>query len=591
VELASLEKQMLAEVNVDEPWKLVEKFATLVRLSGSREEKEAVEYLTSRLEALGIRFTVYEPELYISWPLSAQVTSLGLQEQVFPAKAPSFSVSGTVEGELVYVPRAHARGTEEFFAIGVEARGPAVQGKVVVTDGLALPKGVRDLEEAGAAAQIYVNPHPELIHEGIISPIWGSPGWEDLPHRARSLVVNVSATTGEVLKRLAAQEGARVRVETRLDERWRKCPIVVAEVRGNQDPDEFVLVHGHLDSWHYGVGDNAVGNAALLELARVFHKFRSHLRRTLRLAWWSGHSHGRYAGSTWYADTFALDLVENCVAQSNIDSVGCRWATNFDEVMWMSEAADLCADVIRHLTGQQAHGVRPLRAGDYSFNNLGLTAFYMLLSNIPEDVRRKKGFYAVGGCGGNSDAWHTERDTLEVADPEILVRDIRVYVATLLRVLNSGVYPFDFRATVAEIRGHIERYAQAAGARFDFTPSLEEVDRLARAVEQLWTVGRRLDASTDRERQKRCNRVLRELARWLVPLNYVRRERFWHDPALEVPPVPALAAAERLACVDAGDPTANFIQVDLRRGQNHVVWTLRQARRAVEEFLREVEPA
>ena len=37
-------------------------------------------------------------------------------------------------------------------------------------------------------------------------------------------------------------------------------------------PEEFVLVHGHLDGWHYGVGDNAVGNATLLELARVFQQ-------------------------------------------------------------------------------------------------------------------------------------------------------------------------------------------------------------------------------------------------------------------------------------------------------------------------------
>ena len=28
-------------------------------------------------------------------------------------------------------------------------------------------------------------------------------------------------------------------------------------------------------------------------------------------------------------------------------------------------------------------GVRPLRAGDYSFNQIGPTGLYMLLSNIP----------------------------------------------------------------------------------------------------------------------------------------------------------------------------------------------------------------
>ncbi|MFN8540799.1 MAG: M28 family peptidase [Thermomicrobiales bacterium] len=30
-----------------------------------------------------------------------------------------------------------------------------------------------------------------------------------------------------------------------------------------------LLVHGHLDSWGEGIGDNAVGDATLLELARA----------------------------------------------------------------------------------------------------------------------------------------------------------------------------------------------------------------------------------------------------------------------------------------------------------------------------------
>jgi len=32
------------------------------------------------------------------------------------------------------------------------------------------------------------------------------------------------------------------------------------------------------------------------------------LRRSVKIAWWPGHSTGRYAGSTWFTDAFALDL-------------------------------------------------------------------------------------------------------------------------------------------------------------------------------------------------------------------------------------------------------------------------------------------
>jgi hypothetical protein len=50
-----------------------------------------------------------------------------------------------------------------------------------------------------------------------------------------------------------------VALATRLDTGWRRIPVLLAEIAGTRAPDEFVLLHGHLDSWHVGVGDNATG--------------------------------------------------------------------------------------------------------------------------------------------------------------------------------------------------------------------------------------------------------------------------------------------------------------------------------------------
>jgi N-acetylated-alpha-linked acidic dipeptidase len=75
--------------------------------------------------------------------------------------------------------------------------------------------------------------------------------------------------------------------------------VVVAEVRGRIEPEQFELVDGHVDSWHVGIGDNATGDATLLEVARALQAHRDQLARSVRIAWWSGHSHGRYAGSAW----------------------------------------------------------------------------------------------------------------------------------------------------------------------------------------------------------------------------------------------------------------------------------------------------
>jgi len=147
----------------------------------------------------------------------------------------------------------------------------------------------------------------------------------------------------------------------------------------------------------------------------------------VKLAWWPGHSTGRYAGSTWFCDRFAIDLDENCVAQINCDSPGCRWATSYHETRAFTESADIAAQAIRDVIPDAVvKTMRPPQAGDYSFNNIGLPSFLMLSSTMPQALREEKRYYDVSGCGANI-AWHTENDTIEIADRDILLKDMRIY--------------------------------------------------------------------------------------------------------------------------------------------------------------------
>src|SRR5262249_32564440 len=151
-----------------------------------------------------------------------------------------------------------------------------------------------------------------------------------------------------------------------------------------EDPHHFVLLHGHYDSWSVGVGDNATGNACLLEIARVLWRNRAQLKRSVRIAWWPGHSTGKFAGSTWYTDRFALDLHRHCVAHINCDSPGCRDATAYENIPWMSENMDFVKQVVHDVTGQKATGKRPSQSSDYSFNNLGISGYLSASSRIPK---------------------------------------------------------------------------------------------------------------------------------------------------------------------------------------------------------------
>ncbi len=463
----------------------------------------------------------------------------------------------------------------DVFSTGVDIGGVDVAGKIVLTEGMASPGKVKDVMEAGALAGIFINPG-EAIHEGICTTIWGTPDLDSMVRQPTIPVAAVNNPDGQELIALA-RRGGRVALSTNLDTGWRRIPVLVAEIKGANSSDEFVLLHGHLDSWHVGIGDNATGDATMLEIARVFWQHRHSLKRTLRVAWWSGHSHGRYAGSTWYADSHAIDLANNCVAQVNCDSPGCRWTNTYNELTAMSETEPFIDTVIRDTTALTPQPEHPVRAGDYSFNSIGITSFYMLSSTMSQELRDEKGYYAVGGCGANIQ-WHTEGDLMEIADKGLLIRDMRMYAASVLRVLNAQIHPFDWTHTTSEIRDTLATYQEAAGSEFDFSPARRALDELEEALENIYEYAlAKKGADADR-----INFAQRRLARLLVPVNYSRMSGFYHDPALNVPPLPDLAPALSMPGAKDDPARRGILKAHLTRGQNRLVWALQSAREVVE---------
>jgi N-acetylated-alpha-linked acidic dipeptidase len=581
----ALEADARRSISLDEPSSLLDRFATLTRESGTPDEHAAGEYIAERLRALGVPVTVHRPDLFLSIPERSEVRLIpdGPGDGVIASRPPAFALStggADVTGELCYVPSKYAAGTGDLFdtpsAAAAAGGADPVAGKIVLTEGYSMPGTVRAFEQRGAIAQVYIHPGA-AIHEGICTTIWGAPTDESVSRKPRTPVVCVNAPDGARLAKLASTGGARLAIRTWLREGWAPCLVPVAEIRGAVDPDEFMLVHGHYDSWYVGIGDNAVGDAALLELARVLHGLRARLQRSVRIAWWPGHSTGRYAGSTWYADEFADDLDTWCIAHLNIDSPGCADATAYEEVMWMAEAAGLCTAAIKDAVSEPAAGMRPLRAGDYSFNQIGPTAFYMLLSNIPIAERKRRGYYAVGGNGG-SPTWHTPNDLPPVASLPILRRDLEIYLTTIVRVLNAPLHPFDYTAAVDEMAAAVAGYRDRAAGEVDLGPIVDDLAALRQQI-AAWRAGaeRRVAAGGDR---RPLNAALRRLARILVPLNYARGERFDHDPATKFGVVPRLELANRIAAAPADRQP--FLRTALRRERNKVRAMLRAARREVE---------
>jgi N-acetylated-alpha-linked acidic dipeptidase len=194
----------------------------------------------------------------------------------------------------------------------------------------------------------------------------------------------------------------------------------------------------------------------------------------------------------------------------------------------------------------------------------------MLSSSMPEALRKEKNYYDVSGCGANI-AWHTENDTIEIADRDILLKDMRIYLLSTLRVANAEILPFDWGATCDEFLATIEAYETQSKGLADLSTASAATQKLKGALVKF---GASKGAAAPR------NAVLQELSRILVPINYTREPRFRHDPAYTVPPLPTLAVAAELPGLSA--EMRRFGEVELTRGLNRYIAAIDAATRLVE---------
>jgi hypothetical protein len=88
-----------------------------------------------------------------------------------------------------------------------------------------------------------------------------------------------------------------------------KTSNVIAEIRGSEKPDEFVILGAHLDSWEMGTGalDNGCNSALVVDALRAIKESGLKPRRTIRFILFSGEEEG-LMGSRAYAVSHRNEL-------------------------------------------------------------------------------------------------------------------------------------------------------------------------------------------------------------------------------------------------------------------------------------------
>ena len=283
------------------------------KVAGSAEEGKACDILTDALTRYGITHTVHRFQSYVSYPISAALS--------LSAKAGGFDVEAVGVAFGLSTPKGGVTAEVVDVGDGLDAdyAGKDVAGKVALVGRLPSPHNAVAAAKHGAIGMISMSAGKQR-HKMIVTPVWGTPEFDQVSTIPRLHVVSISAVDGKRIREALAEGPVMATLNTEVFEGWREVRLPVAEIKGREP--EYVLVGAHYCSWFDGSTDNVTGDACVLELARVLKSFELNLRYGIRFAWWPGHSHARYSGSTWYADTFWEDLHDNAIVYFNIDSPG-----------------------------------------------------------------------------------------------------------------------------------------------------------------------------------------------------------------------------------------------------------------------------
>ncbi len=187
----------------------------------------------------------------------------------------------------------------------------------------------------------------------------------------------------------------------------------VAEIRGSEKPDEYVIVGAHLDSWDLGTGatDNGTGSVVVLEAARAIQASGLKPKRTIRFLLFSGEEQG-LVGSREYvkAHKDEMDRVQGAVIHDTGTGRIRSFALNgrYD----IREALDRIVEPLREI-GLEELSMRRSGGSDHmSFAETGVAAFFGIQD--PAEYRKTH---------------HSQSDTFDKAWKDDLIQGAKAVAA------------------------------------------------------------------------------------------------------------------------------------------------------------------
>jgi hypothetical protein len=199
----------------------------------------------------------------------------------------------------------------------------------------------------------------------------------------------------------------------------------IAEIKGSEKPDEYIILSAHFDSWDgaSGATDNGTGTLTMMEAMRILKKLYPNPKRTILAGHWGSEEQG-LNGSRAFVEDHA-EIVKNIQAVFNQDNgtgrvvsiSGSGFLHSYDYInRWLSKVPQSVREpIVTTFPGTPSTG-----GSDHaSFIAAGVPAFSL------SSLSWSYGTYT----------WHTNRDTYD----KIVFDDVRnnVILAVILAYLAS----------------------------------------------------------------------------------------------------------------------------------------------------------
>jgi carboxypeptidase Q len=402
------------------------------RLSGSPGFQRGVNWALETVRGWGIEAELQQYGTWVSWEgdyIHADLTSPRRRTLEAAILAWSPGTDGPVEGEVLVLPDLPGAPQFQEWLAGVRGRFVLISRPEPTCrapqewETFGLAESFQRIWAERAADQVAWNDRLLRIGGqavisraledagalGVLTSRW-SEGWgvNKIFSSATSRIpsIDLSCEDYGLLFRLA-QNGQAPQMRLNVEARFLgdEAPMynVVGMIRGQELPDEYVVLSAHIDSWHAASGatDNGTGTVTMMEAFRILKEVYPNPRRTLVLGLWGGEEQGLIGSAAFAEDN--PEITNGLQAAFNQDNG--TWRIDFIRMQGFTGAgahfgrwfSSIPREITQHIE-LDIPGVPELGGSDHmSFICRGVPGF-RLQSSYPEYRQY---------------TWHTNRDTFD----------------------------------------------------------------------------------------------------------------------------------------------------------------------------------